>query len=210
MGIITPPIPKLGQQGIEPAEDLVESLEQLIDEINGQIEATNLKDRSLDSIPVPRWKETKLQPEIKLCGGDYIPGLPPEYKFGVQNIGAGPPAPADGVLREVMMSLKWSKSAQFSGGNATDNQMVVSMPRIGILVPGSDGLRTQHVAPVVAADRVLVPPIFFTNATVGLHGQQMVVDPGANVIALATGPNGPFSGVFTLHEVTFRYRDWEF
>jgi hypothetical protein len=214
MGIIVPSIPKAGT-GPQPATDLVSSLNTIIAVLNGGIDDANLKDYGLSELPVEQWNEIKVKSSAKIMAGPYTAGFPPEYVFGPQQIGtASVPSAASNVLREVGITVTYTKSEKFAGGNATENGLAILGFKsdeefvFGASIPGSDGVRTERMAGLVP-----VTPADFEGYPVNMGtydaGQQMVMpDVGGIFQAVATGP---FTGThFTVHELIIRYRDWEF
>lgn len=213
MGLVNPPIPKLGKTGPGPAQDLIDSLDQIIDEINGNLDNANLAPKSInaDKSPIPKWSRYTVTPEARLVGGAPIPGLE-DYLYGLQQITLQPlpAAPADPSLREVEIEMIYSKSSKFSGGNDSDNHLTFA---VGELVGGYVGLSwVPGSAGVVSRRRVVFNPQMtaVSPGTIDTTGRSFVAPTRGSLSAQASGVNGPFSGVYTIHEITIRYRDWEF
>ena len=214
MAIINPTIPKPGT-GSQPATDLVSALNTIITEVNGGLDSDNIRDKSLTASPSEVWKEVKIPLSTKIVAGPFTSGYPPEYLFGPQQVGsASVPAPASGVLREVGITLKYSKSERLSGGNATDNGLLFNAWTsgdefvFGASIPGTDGIRTQHTAGLVPVTPTEVSG-YPVNMSAGTASQQMIMPAVGNVFRVVA--TGPFTGTFfTIHEILIRYRDWGF
>lgn len=216
MGIIVPSIPKAGT-GAQPATDIVSALNTIVTEINGGLDAANIKDGSINDLPVGRWNVVSQVTDMKLMAGPYTPGFPPSYLFGVQQVSDGVYDPAaSNVLREVGITMKYSKSEKFAGGNADDNGLLIQGFRggsgltmtIGAGIAGTVGVVTDSYVSFVPTTPTTFEG-FSVNAALQPIGQNMVMPDVGNFFSIRT--TGPFTGtIFTIHEFIIRYRDWEF
>jgi len=232
VALIDPPIPKLGVTGAQPATDIVDALEDIRDEINGGLDNTNLAPRCVtrDSWLEGAyggegvWRTSSLDLNAILVGGSPDP-LFPSFLYGQQTFDPGltlrtsAEYPGINVLRQWTASITYSKAGAVASPTVNDptNELEVigqqatgggffTDTQFSATIPGSDGIRTRYTQYLAGYD------------TWGAGGSVMASEPwgGAGFVGSsfywkirATGASLA-NGFFTIHNLTFRYRDMEF
>ena len=233
MALIDPPIPKLGVTGAQPATDIVDALEDIRDEINGGLDNTNLAPRCVtrDSWLEGAyggegvWRTSSLDLNAILVGGSPDP-LFPSFLYGQQTFDPGltlraaPDYPGLNVLRQWVASITYSKVGAVASPTVNDptNELEVIGQQSAFMglatetyfsatIPGSDGIRTRYTQHLAGYD---------TWATSGSTMASVPWDAAGAVGGTpfywkirATGASLA-NGFFTIHNLTFRYRDMEF
>lgn len=211
MGLVNPTIPEAGT-GSVPAQAQIDCLDDFVTEINGGLDHDNLKTNSIgpEKWPDSKWKVYTATLEAKLVGGPVIPSLP-DYLYGTQVLLSNPlpTGPLTPSLRQVGVEFTYTKGEQFGGGNDAANELILYYGNpfqfFYTKVAGSTGVVTNETAFFNPGESVAAAG---SATSTGPNG--IINSSRGFISAYATGANGPLSGVFTIHDITIRYRDLEF
>lgn len=217
MATIDPPIPKLGKVGAQPATDIVDALEEIVGEINGNLDDENLASRSFNQLPVAKPTVETSAVNMKLAALPGIPETLPGSQLVKQIEFADYTDPTK--LKLLGFQYTYSKVEMFLSDRLVLTP-TVQMAQVMVNPPGPGQILGTMVCTPTPVDEGPV-----NNVVRGLSpgggnrvgfGWMLVPQNGLSFLSVsfavsdAVNPASPALGYFHVHTVKTTMLDWEF